>query len=131
MNFTDCFSLGQARDGVLVAAANLPLFKNAPISRLLSEKLNGVKVVLVNDADAALAAELKSTQTRHLYKDVKHAALVTIGTGIGVGLYLNNQLHQGHNGLVEAGHMIVNTSLFARQCSCGQVYHWSFLPHYD
>jgi len=103
---------------VIVATANLPLFKNVPICKLVSTALNGVPVVLVNDADAALCAEIASNSG---LTNVRNAALVAVGTGIGVGLLLDGKLHQGHNGLIEAGHMIIDKSSDAPLCGCGQV----------
>ena len=58
-----------------------------------------------------------------------------LGTGIGCGLVLDGQVYQGSNGLIEAGHMIVNSNQidetdwkqrlnnhisFNRLCGCGQ-----------
>lgn len=109
---------GHCKDGVIVATANLPLFKNVPICQLVSTALNNIPVVLVNDADAALCAEMASNSA---LTHVRNAALVAVGTGIGVGLMLDGKLHQGHNGLIEAGHMIIDKSNDAPLCGCGQV----------
>ena len=44
--------------------------------------------------------------------------MVTIGTGIGGGLILNNKVYRGHNGYAgELGHIIVVAE--GRECSCG------------
>lgn len=52
--------------------------------------------------------------------------MLTLGTGIGCGLILNRKLYQGSHGLIEAGHMIINTYYNngdcndALVCPCGQ-----------
>jgi glucokinase len=104
----------------MVAAVNLPLFKDAPLVQLLSMKLINVHVILLNDADAAISSELLSNDTKEIYKGFTEVAMITLGTGIGVGLLLDGKLYQGHNGLIEAGHMIVDTSSSATRCGCGQ-----------
>lgn len=110
---------GQTKDGILVKASNLPKFQNAPLEKMLSQAMRGVPVILLNDADAAISAEVVGNPT--IYGQYKNIALVTLGTGIGVGLILEGQLYQGSNGLIEAGHMIVATHPNARKCGCGQV----------
>jgi predicted NBD/HSP70 family sugar kinase len=110
---------GQAKDGILVKASNLPKFENAPLEKMLSQAMRGVPVILLNDADAAISAEVVGNPA--IYSEYKNVAMVTLGTGIGVGLILEGQLYQGSNGLVEAGHMIVATHPNARKCGCGQV----------
>ncbi len=109
---------GQACNGTLVVASNLPHFKNVPLAKLLSEALNNVSVTLVNDADAAISAEVWGTSGA--YKDYTNIAMVTLGTGIGFGLILDGRLYQGSYGLIEGGHMIVSTSSTSRPCGCGQ-----------
>jgi len=115
---------GHVKNGVLVAASNLPLLNDAPLASKLSARLDGIPVVLVNDADAAVAAEVWSKETRAAYRDFENVAMITLGTGIGLGLVLNRRLYSGSNGLVEGGHMIVPSCEeggAARQCGCGQV----------
>ena len=112
---------GQTKNGVLVAASNLPRFHNFNFSTALGEIFNAVPVLLLNDADAAVSAEVWGKDSKDRYKDFANIALITLGTGIGCGLILNHQLHQGSNGLIEAGHMIVSTAPNSRKCPCGQV----------
>lgn len=109
---------GQAFKGVLVVASNLPHFQNVPLADLVSNALNNVPVTLVNDADAAISAEVWGTDG--IYNDFSNIVMITLGTGIGCGLILDGQLYQGSHGLVEGGHMIVSTSSNSRHCGCGQ-----------
>ena len=113
---------GQSRRGVLVAASNLPTLKKVPLADSVSRFLGGMPTTLMNDADAAMAAEMWSScgASSGKYANVQHAAMLTLGTGIGSGIMLNGKMHEGANGLIEAGHMIVNP-LMGRKCGCGQV----------
>ena len=117
---------GQAKDGYIVAAGNLPNFVNVPLVSMIKSKMsslfvnNDVPIIILNDADAAISAEVWGRYGRSFYADVKNIAMITIGTGVGVGLVINSSLYQGSNGLVEGGHMIVNTSDKQKKCGCGQ-----------
>jgi glucokinase len=42
------------------------------------------------------------------------------GTGIGAALAQKGVIHRGSRGLIEGGHMIVDPSLDAQRCGCGQ-----------
>lgn len=72
---------GPCCDGVLIAAANiLPNHDKVPISDMLSPLLSNIPVVLLNDADAALFAQI-SVQ-RPLLAHVKNMCMLTLGTGV-------------------------------------------------
>ena len=123
---------GQSKNGVLVGTANFPLCWNVPLAALVSEQLEDIPVVLLNDADAAVAAEVWGNVSRDQYHGLKNIAVVTLGTGVGLGLVLNGVLYQGSNGLIEGGHMIIQTvdggsgtsssdnAFKCRPCGCGQ-----------
>ena len=119
---------GQCKNGVLIVSANLPLLANSDLAAKLSDQLDGIPVTLVNDADAAVAAEVWSKETSAEYAHFKNVAMITLGTGIGLGLVLNRALFHGSNGLIEGGHMIIPSVempgafpvLEERQCGCGQ-----------
>ena len=57
---------GQTVGDILVAASNFPKFINVPFVRLLSEALGGIPVTLLNDADAAISAEVWGNPDRFL-----------------------------------------------------------------
>lgn len=111
---------GWAKNGVLVRASNLPNFKDFDFSAALQQVYPGVPVLLLNDADAAVSAEVWGKDSRERYAKYTNVAMITLGTGVGCGLILNQQLHLGSNGLIEAGHMIVSTAPDSRVCPCGQ-----------
>ena len=105
---------------------NLPNFINVPLVSMIKSKMGtlfvnkDVPVIILNDADAAISAEVWGRYGRSTYADVKNIAMITIGTGVGVGLVINGSLYQGSNGLVEGGHMIVNVTDKNKKCGCGQ-----------
>lgn len=111
---------GWAKNGVLVRASNLPLVKNFNFTAALKSEYPEAHVLLLNDADAAVSAEVWGKDSKDHYKNFTNIAMITLGTGVGCGLILNEQLHLGSNGLIEAGHMIVSTDPDCRKCSCGQ-----------
>lgn len=111
---------GWAKNGVLVRASNLPHIKDFDFAAALNQHYPNIPVLLLNDADAAVSAEVWGKDSKERYKNFTNIAMVTLGTGIGCGLILNQQLHLGSNGLIEAGHMIVSTALGSRVCGCGQ-----------
>lgn len=104
-----------------MAASNLPTFKQVPLAKMLSDALNGIPCVLLNDADAAIAAEVWGNDSKDKYNAYTNVAMITIGTGIGLALILNGQIFRGSNGLIEGGHMIITKSEHGRSCGCGQV----------
>jgi glucokinase len=71
---------------------------------VMSERL-GLRVVVDNDANAALLAEARLGAAR----DCAHAVLVALGTGIGSGLLLDGRIYRGSRGMgAEIGHMVVD-----------------------
>jgi glucokinase len=89
--------------GVSHWSTHLPL-EDVRFRDLMSERL-GLPVVVDNDANAALLAEARSGAAR----DVSHAVLVALGTGIGSGLLLDGRVYRGALGFgPELGHMVVD-----------------------
>ena len=111
---------GQSKNGVLVAASNIPRVVNFPLAAQLSKIYNDTPTFLLNDADAAISAEVFGKWTGANYQKYENLVMLTLGTGIGCGLVLNRQLYRGSNGLIEAGHMIVCDNTDANICPCGQ-----------
>lgn len=117
---------GQSKNGYIIAAGNLPNFSNVPFVSMIKTKMsslfinNEIPIIILNDADAAISAEVWGKHSHHIYNGIKNIAMITIGTGVGVGLVLNGSLYQGSNGLVEGGHMIVNCNDKQKKCGCGQ-----------
>lgn len=79
------------------------------------EELTGLKVFAINDADAAAAGEIWQGAA----KGEKSAVMITLGTGIGGGIFLENGLLIGRKGSAgEIGHIPVNDGETV-VCKCG------------
>ena len=79
------------------------------------EKLFEIPVYVENDANAAIIAEVMAGSA----KDCKNALIVTLGTGVGGGAFINGEIYAGSNyaGL-EVGHIVIVKD--GRQCNCGR-----------
>lgn len=86
-----------------------------PIGDIFAEKFK-TEVSVVNDANAAAIGEKFFGEAG----DLENFAVITLGTGIGLGIYINNQLVIGANGLAgELGHSIIRRD--GRECKCGNL----------
>jgi glucokinase len=91
------------RRGVAVQAVNLAL-ADVPFRDLMVERL-GLPVFVDNDANAAALAEHRFGAAQ----GARHSVTLTIGTGIGGGLVLDDRLYRGTVGAAaELGHMVVD-----------------------
>jgi glucokinase len=99
--------------GVAINAVNLPI-ADVPVRELMSERLE-IPVVIDNDANAAAAAEHRWGAAR----GATNAVLLTIGTGIGGGLIIDNKVYRGSTGAgAELGHMVIDVNGPPCQGSC-------------
>lgn len=72
-------------------------------------------VAVTNDANAAALGELLYGGARGM----KHAIVITLGTGLGSGLIVNGELLYGAGGFAgELGHTTVDPA--GRECACGK-----------
>lgn len=100
--------------GVVVYANNLP-FNNFPIADLLKEYLGIEKVYIENDANAAAKAEAVAGAA----KGAKYSVMITLGTGLGGGVILDNKVYSGFNHAgAELGHVVIQKG--GKQCTCGR-----------
>ena len=91
------------RRGVAVQAVNLAL-ADVPFRDLMTERLD-LPVFVDNDANAAALAEHRFGAAR----GARHSVTLTIGTGIGGGLILDDRVYRGWQGAgAELGHMVVD-----------------------
>jgi glucokinase len=96
-------SLVEWPSGFSHTSVHLPL-DGVPFRDLMSERL-GLPVLVDNDANCALLAEHRGGAAQ----GASHAALLTLGTGIGGGLVLGGRLYRGAGGLAaELGHTVVD-----------------------
>jgi glucokinase len=101
--------------GVLVSSPNLPNLHNVDLATRLSGELN-IPVQIQNDALCAAIGEHRFGAGKGL-ANLLH---ITLGTGIGGGLILNNSAYAGESGMaMEFGHLSVDYDDSARTCGCG------------
>jgi glucokinase len=88
--------------GVVKFAPNIPGFDDAPVTESLSAGF-GRKIELENDANAAGLAEHAFGAGRGATSSI----FITISTGIGGGIILNDRIWRGANGIAgEVGHIV-------------------------
>lgn len=98
--------------GVLVWAPHLP-GEELPVGRMLSERL-GVSVFVDNDANCAAVGEHRQGAAR----GANGVMMVTLGTGIGMGLLVGGRVHRGRAHAGEVGHLTVDSA--GAECACGR-----------
>ena len=108
-------------NGTVEGIANFPWPPNTPLAQLI-EARTGRPVFLTNDAAAVVAAE----NWVGIGKRVKNFAVLTLGSGVGCGIFNDGVLLQGCSGTIEGGHMIVQAD-GGRPCGCGS---WGCLEAY-
>ncbi len=105
---------GNYYNGTIEYAANLKWQGVVPIAKKFEEAL-GVPVIVTNDANAAAVGEF----TYGVARGMKNFVMITLGTGVGSGIYINGQLVLGCDGLAgELGHLTVIPN--GRTCGCGR-----------
>jgi glucokinase len=96
-------SLLDRRTGMSVIAVHLPLFQ-VPFADLMAERL-GLPVFVDNDGNNSALAEHRAGAA----KGASDAVVLTLGTGIGGGMILNDRIYRGsHGGAGELGHMEID-----------------------
>lgn len=102
-------------DQVLRAAPNLRCMVDVPVIGPLVDRLGDVDVVVDNDANCALRAELSCG----VAQGCDDVVLVTLGTGIGGAIALDGKVRMGNDGFAgEPGHMLVDPH--GPLCPCGR-----------
>jgi glucokinase len=102
------------RDGVIITTSNLKGYKNYPL-RDTVQKYFSIPVILDNDANAQAFGEFKFGAG----KGYDSMVFLTISTGIGAGIIINNRLYRGMTGTAgEFGHTIVSPDS-ELTCTCG------------
>jgi len=96
-------------------APNLNWGEIVPLKEIFENKFQK-DVLVINDANAAAIGEKYFGDA----KDLLNFSVITIGTGIGLGLYLHGKIHNGDNGLAgELGHVCIHVD--GRECNCGNL----------
>ena len=106
--------IANSRDGVVEYACNLPFVKY-PICRELSDRLGISNVHVENDANAAAWGEAVAGAARGSSSSI----MITLGTGVGGGIIIDNKVYSGSNFAgAELGHIVI--SVDGRPCNCGR-----------
>ena len=101
---------------VPIVCANLGGWGERNASAQLSGLLDGLKVLVGNDANVAALGEIWMGAA----KGAKNAVMVTLGTGVGGGVVVNGKVIDGvHGAGGEIGHITVNRHETA-VCGCGK-----------
>ncbi len=89
-------------------------WKDVHVVSIFSKAL-GLPAFVDNDANAALLGEVYFGNG----KDYRDIVFLTLGTGVGSGLYLNGKIYAGREGKgAELGHTVIEMG--GRKCTCGR-----------
>lgn len=100
--------------GIVLVCSNLPAWDHYPLRDTLTKRLN-IPVVLDNDTNLGALGE-------HRYgagHGARNMCYVTLSTGYGLGIIINNQIYVGHTGTAgEIAHVVVEPG--GALCTCGK-----------
>ncbi len=106
--------VANSRDGVVEYSCNLP-FRKFPIVAALRERFSAKRISVENDANAAAWGEAVAGAA----KGTSNSVMITLGTGVGGGIIIDNKVYSGHNFAgAELGHIVIEFE--GRPCSCGR-----------
>lgn len=104
--------LANNKDGKATFCPNL-FWQDVPIRKMFKKEYD-IPIYLLNDATIAAIAEHKSGAC----KGAKNSLTITLGTGLGGGIVINDRLYEGSNGgSGEFGHMTIVPD--GEPCNCG------------
>ncbi|MDP8212390.1 MAG: ROK family protein [Candidatus Zapsychrus exili] len=105
--------LVDAKAGIVNFLPNIPGWKNVPLKNILKKKIS-LPVFLDNDVNLMALGEWKFGAGR----GYKNLICITLGTGVGGGLILNNSIYRGEGFVAgEIGHIPINEK--GPSCNCG------------
>ena len=101
--------------GTILEPANLPGWRHYNVRDGLAAAI-GLPVTYTNDANAAAYGEYWAGGGAEFASMI----LITLGTGVGGGIIINERWIDGaHSHGAEVGHIVIDTTEDARVCSCG------------
>ncbi len=108
--FSTCGAVNNANNKILGSTGNIA----AGYPEMDFSSLSKKKVFVENDANAAAWAEHILGASRGM----PYSIMITLGTGVGGGIILNNKLYKGKNGAAGEMHFKMRTDKH-RKCTCG------------
>ena len=106
--------LANCEKGIVEYANNLP-FRNLPLANMLKKRLGFDNISIGNDANAAALGEAVAGAA----KGTSSSVMITLGTGVGVGVVIDGKLLCGFNFAAgELGHIVIEAN--GVPCSCGR-----------
>ena len=109
--FATCGAVNNSNNGILGSTGNIASeYPTMDFSALSTKK----KVFVENDANAAAWAE----HVIGASKGMPYSIMITLGTGVGGGIILDNKLYKGKNGAAGEMHFKMRTDKH-RHCTCG------------
>lgn len=106
-------SVVDVEKGIVYDVQNIPAWDKVPLKQIYEDRFNK-SVFVNNDANCFVLGE------KYFGKGQKYHSIVglTLGTGFGGGLYLDNRLYSGENcGAGEVGMLPYKDSIFEHYCS--------------
>jgi glucokinase len=101
-------------NGMIQEAVNLLWRGDLPLKKEV-EKRTGLSTYVTNDANAAAIGE----KLFGAAQGMRDFAVITLGTGVGSGIVVNDEMVYGHDGFAgELGHIIIEEN--GRLCNCGR-----------
>lgn len=103
-----------SENGIVVYSTdNIPYYTGMRVKSLIENK-TGIPTFVENDVNSAALGEAHFGAA----KGVSDFICLTLGTGIGGAIFLNNKLYKGSaSSAGELGHMIIHSG--GKQCTCG------------
>ena len=108
--FATCGAVNNQNDGILGSTGNIAKEYPTMDFKSLSKK----PVFVENDANCAAWAE----HVIGASKGMAYSVMLTLGTGVGGGIILDNKLYKGKNGAAGEMHFKMRTDKI-RKCTCG------------
>ena len=108
--FATCGAVNNSNNGILGSTGNIAKEYPTMDFKSLSKK----PVFVENDANAAAWAEHVIGSS----KGMPYSVMLTLGTGVGGGIILDNKLYKGKNGAAGEMHFKMRTDKH-RKCTCG------------
>jgi glucokinase len=106
-------SVVDVEKGIVYDVQNIPSWKEVPLKKILEKKF-GIPVYINNDANCFAVGEKYFGKV----KKYKNVVGLIIGTGLGAGVIVNNQLFSGNNcGAGEFGMIPFKDNIYEYYCS--------------